>query len=163
MRTVQRAILSRLSVGGVALILIALSIVDRFIRITITSDRSPYWWDMIGSFLIGEERLQVLFWMFPHSMFLNGATGMILVLVMIQTIRWMCAHDQRALVGLAIVLGGGNNYFDRWKYGGVWDYWVIRTPWSALWFNIADVMIVIAVFYFFIHRVTGAHRNKLIQ
>lgn len=145
--------------AGIILLLV-LSGVDRWIRTSITSDSSH---GGIGSFLIVENRLQPLFWFLHQSIVLDGGAVLMLALVAIQTMRWMRARDHRAVAGAAIVLGGMNNVFDRWVYGGVWDYWVVRHPWGELWFNIADIMIIGGVIYLFTNLLRSTKINKSIN
>ncbi|GEM_PF-5333691 len=147
-----------------AFIIIALSVVDRWIRTSITSESFSQARELgIGSFFDWPKHLQPLFWFLSHSLFLDTAAGTIIVIVLIQTILWMRAHDKRALAGLAIVLAGANNCFDRWIYGGVWDYWIVRFPWGAFWFNIADMMIIAGVIYLFTNVLGKNKINKSIN
>lgn len=119
--------------------------VDRWIRASITSDSSAVWWSRAGSFLIDEVHHQQFFWIFSNSAVLQLASIVVMAILIRYCWQWFCRNDVRAMGGAAIVLGGVNNLYDRFVYGGVWDYWVLRSPWGELWFNIADLMILFGV------------------
>ncbi len=55
--------------------------------------------------------------------------------------------DPYAVALFAMIVSALNNSIDRFRFGGVWDYWVVTTPWSLLNFNFADVMILLSIGY----------------
>jgi len=61
-----------------------------------------------------------------------------------------------SIVGeILVVAGSSSNILDRWIHGGVIDFIVLRYQ-DYIWpvFNVADVAVVIGVFYMFFHCLT---------
>ncbi len=132
----------------VALVAIV-SVIDRVVRGYLTSG------DFSGSFFVSSQahiQTRLFGWLEWGGMpwivlvvLVTLALGFFAVLQQ-RMMRW---NDPRAIAIVAMIVSATNNLIDRFRFGGVWDYWLVSTQWGGLSFNVADVMITIVIVYLF--------------
>ncbi len=70
----------------------------------------------------------------------------LLVLIFLIKIWW---GNKKAWGCLLIILGGGLNLFERWRWGAVRDYW--RIPLTSIYNNVNDYLIAFGVIQLMIY------------
>lgn len=86
----------------------------------------------------------------PLSLPLPGAVLVALGLISLLAVLWLFISAVRhsspsTLIGAALILAGGlSNIIDRVALGGVVDVFWLR-GWGVLWFNLADIYLVIGL------------------
>ena len=147
------------------LIVIGLFIFDRYLKFVAVH--------LDDGFFILDRRLGFVF--SPNSGIalsipLPNMLSALIMIAFLLWIVWLIVHGirtnklstlhQGAL--LAVFVGGVSNLFDRFAYGHVIDYLMIGFPWRALFFNVADVLVVcgVGVLLFDQFSLYGSQRSK---
>lgn len=78
---------------------------------------------------------------------LLGVAAGLLIALQRRIVFW---SDPRTIAVMAMIVSATNNLIDRFRFDGVWDYWVFVTAWGGLSFNVADVIILVSIGYLFL-------------
>lgn len=139
------------------------SVIDRIVRDHLTSGEPS------GSFFVSSQphiQTRLFGWID-----VGGMPWIVLFVLVILTLAFFTAlqqrmmrwHDPRAIAIIAMIISAINNLIDRFRFAGVWDYWMVSTQWGGLSFNLADVMITMSIVYLFFrlcHPDCGPRRSK---